>query len=281
MFEKIDIGIKTFLRDDFLFHAIQGVQTSCPGARLIIVDDGDQTEEKDLIYASLHRAGHITEVLPFDSGFGRKSNRIAELSTRPYLLIASDDFEFDEKAAYGLSELQSILDNDSTVDIASGRVNGTAYEYDLEITEFSTGVHVKEIRAFDPQKAAEFRSYAIAENQADGFKDIITPWFIDCDLTVNYSLIRMSMFRGTGISWDDNVKIGGGEHGAFFYDCKVAGLRVVCAQDVNINEQKIRSSDRYREYRNRAQNPDRPCFSNREIFQYVLGDGTVDYKRGR
>ena len=96
MFERIDIGIKTFLRDSQLFNSIDGIQRNYPGARMIIADCGDLTEEKDSFYAQITREGHIVLDLPFDAGFGVMSNAIAAASTRPYLLIASDDFEFNE-----------------------------------------------------------------------------------------------------------------------------------------------------------------------------------------
>lgn len=265
MFEKIDIGIKTFLRDEQLFHAIQGIKTNFPGARMVIVDDGEMTEEKDGVYTDLERAGHITDNLNFDSGFGRKSNRIVELSTRPYLLIASDDFEFDEEAAQGLQKLQTLLDCDSYIDIASGRVNNQKYEFYLEISNlmFRDGIYVKE------------RPVVVKHEEDLG--NLLTPGFFFCDLTVNYSLIRNGVFRAIG--WDDDVKIGGGEHGAFFYDCALAGVMVACLPSANINEQKIRNSDRYKQFRNRANCDARPCFEKRNIVEYILGDGRVDYRR--
>ena len=276
MFEKIDIGIKTFLRDEQLFHAIQGIQQNYPGARLIIVDDGEMTEEKDGVYADLHRAGHITETLPFDSGFGRKSNRISELSTRPYLLIGSDDFEFDKQAAEGLRGLQSVLDNDSEIDIASGRVNNHAYEFYLEISKylFREGVYVKEHPIF----TRDSKSFTLS-HVCDAVYEPVTPEFFSCDLTVNYSLIRTDRFRAAGIRWDNDVKIGGGEHGALFYDCKLAGLKTVCVPSSNIGEQRVRNSSRYKEFRNRASSSERPCFDKRNIVEYILGNGSVDYRR--
>jgi hypothetical protein len=256
MFEKIDIGIKTFLRDEQLFHAVQGMQKNFPGARMVIVDDGDQTEEKDSVYGDLHRDGHITDILPFDSGFGRKSNRIVELSTRPYLLIASDDFEFTKQAAHGLFEMQFLLDN-CQIDIVSGRVNGRAYEFDLDISKIGDSFFVKEKTVPVPFD--------------------LVPWTVDCDLTVNYSLMRRKVF--SHVRWDDDVKIGGGEHGAFFFDCKQADLKTVCCTLANINEQHVRNSPRYRQFRSRASDPARPCFDKRNIVEYVLGDGRVDYRR--
>ena|ERR1017187_7964333 len=262
MFERIDIGIKTFLRDEQLFKALKGIDDYFFGARAIVVDDGKATVEKYNAYAVLERLGHATSLLPFDSGFGKKSNRIVELSTRPYLLIASDDFEFDKQAASGLTDMQKVLDNCPDVDIASGRVNHSPYEFYLEISDFGEGVYIKE--------------HPVTKQIYDGF-EILFPWIIDCDLTVNYSLIRREVFKK--VKWDDDVKIGNGEHGSFFYDCKLAGLKTVCVPSANINEQKIRNSPEYKQYRNRANSPERSCFDKRNIVEYILGDGRVDYRR--
>lgn len=256
MFEKIDIGIKTFLRDEKLFHAIQGIQKNFSNARMVIVDDGDQTEEKDAIYSDLTRAGHVTDVLPFDSGFGKKSNRIAYLSTRPYLLIASDDFVFDAQAADGLAELELVLKMNPDIDIASGRVNNRPYEFFFNVGEFIDGtVRIREIPITNSGP---------------------TPWFSEADLTVNYSLVNM---RSCTVMWDNDVKIGGGEHGSFFYDRWKNGTRTVYVPAANINEQPGRDSEWYRWYRNRAQSPERPCFDRRNIVEYILGSGQVDYRR--
>lgn len=274
MFEKIAFGIRTFLRDEQLFNTISNIEKNCPDAKMIIADDGDLYKEKSDLYLHTSNHGHVFYAFPFDSGFGAKSNFIAEqayFSNRPYLLIASDDFEFDKKAAQGVLELQSILDYCPEVDIASGRVNNRAYEFFLDITSQPDGFRVKEIPVERSDNIRAVTTRRIGYN--------ITSWFVDCDLTVNYSLIRMDSFRKSGVRWDDDVKIGGGEHGSWFYDCKQAGLKTVYAVGVNINEQNVRNSPHYKEFRNRANSSDRPCFDKRNIVEYILGDGRVDYRR--
>jgi len=250
MFENISIGIKTFLRDSQLFNTIQAIRTNLPGAQMLIADCGDPSEEKDGIYADLERAGHKTIQLDYDAGFGAMSNAIADAAQRPYLLVGSDDFDFSTTdATRGIWRLQDLLNYHSEIDIASGRVNNKPYEFNLNdegdtITEVPVSV--------DP-----------------------TIWYQYVDLTVNYSMIRKGVFEK--VRWDADVKIGGGEHGAFFIDCKRAGFRTVWVNDVNITEQAVRNSGRYRLYRNRAANPERPCFTRRGIRKYVCGNGQVDY----
>jgi hypothetical protein len=250
MFEKISIGIKTFLRDLPLFVCLDGLEANFPGASIIVADCGTfEKDKKRSLYYSLVRCGHTVIWLPFDSGFGRMSNAIVGVLDSPYLLVGSDDFIFNEAAASGVERLQEVLDNCPDVDIASGRVNNRPYEFYLDIKD---GVVVE----------------IPIQWQLD-------PWTVDADLTVNYSLIRREVFKR--VRWDNDVRIGGGEHGSFFYDCKLAGVKTVYVPGVNINEQQIRNSPEYNTFRNRARSAERPCFQKRGIVKYVLGSGKVDY----
>ena len=257
-FEQVAIGIKTFLRDEKLFRAIDGIRRNLPGAQIIVADDGEMTEEKDGVYADLLREGHRIGIYPFDSGFGFKSNRIVEMLDRPFLLIGSDDFDFTPMAALGVKKLIEVLYILSTLDIVSGRVNENPYEFFL--TEKNGVVWETPIPDLS--------------NQPKVIKDM----FIcrAADLTVNYSLIRRETFEK--VRWDDGPsRIGGGEHGSFYVDVKRAGLKVGYVPGVNINEQPGRDSEVYRSFRNRARMKARPCFDARGIKRYVLGNGQVDY----
>jgi hypothetical protein len=249
-FSKVAVGIKTFLRDEHLYNAIRGVLCNMPCAQLLIADDGRMTEVKQATYENLKRMNHRVAILPFDSGFGYKSNTIARMNIRPYLLIGSDDFDFTKEAAEGIAKLQEVLDYNPEISIVSGRVNNRPYEFFLE--EKDGVVH-------------EYPVHTLG----------MIPWFYEVDLTVNFSLIRQTIF--SEIHWDSDVKIGGGEHGAFFIDVKRAGYKVAFVPGVNIYEQNLRSSQEYRQFRARARSPERPCFERRGIKRYVLGNGSVDY----
>jgi hypothetical protein len=251
-FSKITVGIKTFLRDEHLLVAVKGILANMPGVQIIIADDGRMTPVKSLFYAQLRELGHVTGYLPFDSGFGFKSNCIAQSNTRPYLLIGSDDFDFTQEAAEGIKKLESVLDNNPEISVVSGRVRNRPYEFLLEEKD---GV-VKE-HPLDVDINGRGQS------------------FIECDLTVNYCLVRREVFKF--VRWDDDVKIGGGEHGAWFLDIKRAGFKVAYVPGVSINEQNLKSSQEYRRYRARANSPERPCFERRGIKCYILGNGQVDY----
>ena len=126
---KVSIGIKTFLRDSHLFDAIAAIRSTMPQVQIVIADDGRLTEEKQKLYSELRQNGHVIGEFAFDSGFGMKSNWIAQNFCRDYLLIASDDFDFHPASVVrGIEKLMDVLDN-TDVDIASGRVNGQPYEF--------------------------------------------------------------------------------------------------------------------------------------------------------
>ena len=255
MFQQISIGIKTFLRDPQLFNTIDAIRRNLPDVRMIIADCGEMTEEKDSLYAELTREGHVHIDLPFDAGFGAMSNAIVDKLRRPLLLVASDDFDFSTlETRQGIEKLIRTANLYSKSDIFSGRVNNNPYEFLLHD-----------------------RGNGIVEEEACGI--IPDPDFPQdyywVGLTVNYSLIRSRVFDT--VRWDDDVKIGGGEHGSFFLDCKRANLKTVYVPGVNINEQRIPDSPRYRMYRRRAMDPARPCFDRRGVRKYVLGNGQVDY----
>lgn len=256
---SVSILIKTFLRDAYLFEAIDGIQETMPEVRMIVVDDGESSMRKSDLYAQLRMRGHVILQLPFDSGFGAKSNAsITPAQERKYLLVGSDDFNFRPRTVRaGIEKLVAVLDG-GVIDIASGRVNGNRYEGWLD--DFGSRIVERYISLNRPEQVNGVTYHA-------------------CDLTVNYSLIR-STILGRGpqqVHWDDDVKIGGGEHGAFFVDVKRAGYRVAWVPGVEIKEQEGKPVDiRYGTYRGRAGKPGRPCFAKRNIQEYICFGGYTE-----
>jgi len=251
----VSILLRTFLRDDKLFNSIAAIKRNMSELHMIIVDDGEMTEEKDGIYADLIREGHTIILLPFDSGFGAKSNAGIQALVRPYILISSDDFNHNSGSVkVGIEKMLAVLDRNPELGVVSGRVNDRAYEF-LFVDE----------------------GHTITEWVARPFIAQFYQGWYPVDLTVNYSLIRKRVFEK--VKWDDDVKIGGGEHGAFFLDLKRANFKVGFVPGVNIDQQLGRDSERYQSFRNRARGPERLCFERRGIRKYVLGNGQVDYER--
>lgn len=273
MLDRVSIGIKTFLRDEKLFHTISSIRNSMPEAQLIIADDGEMTEEKDGIYADLEREEHVVIRLPFDSGFGKKSNAIISALARPLLLVGSDDFNFSPpNVRMGIEKMVAALDQNQSLDIVSGRLANRG-PYEFHLVERQPGDIYER-----PLVGSEY------------FRTVVR-----CDVTVNYSLIKRRVFwtegwvtgidgpywqpKRTNVWFDDEEIIGEGGHGAFFYDVKKAGFKVAYVPGVEISEQTGRDSAQYRKFRARSHGPSRKCFDKRGIKKYVLGNGQIDYER--
>lgn len=263
---RVTILVKTLLRDQHLYEAVDGIRRNMPEVKILVVDDGDSVlDEKQRWVKSFVEAGGNYVKRPFDSGFGHKSNMAIHYCDTPYLLIASDDFDFmPREARHGIEMLTTVLDNVPDAAIASGRVNGCDYQFYLN----DRGTEVYEI-------PFSRRGPGVGPLYAEGIE------YYYVDLTVNYSLIRKSIlgFDEKQVHWDDDVKIGGGEHGAFFVDVKRAGHKVVWVPGVEIREQRGKGRDpRYHGMRKRAGSPERPCFVRRGILRY--GDDYIspDYK---
>ena len=252
--DRITIMIKTFLRDVHLFECLEGLTDQFPECRIVVVDDGYSSADKVVRYSWLNQCGHSCTWMSFDSGFGAKANRALEECQSEYVLIGSDDFNFRNPTARpGVVRLLQTLDDNPQLGVASGRVSGSPYESCLQIE----GDTVREVKG-------HHGSYRVKDFEVHR-----------CDLTVNYSLIRRKLFDSPNrIRWDEDVKIGGGEHGAFFLDVKRAGWGVAVVDGVTINELPITRMDpKYKEMRARARMAGRPCLKRRGINRWICQDG--------
>ena len=255
---KVTIFIKSFLRHGLLAECLDGIACNLPECEVLIVDDSfEKTTSTDKITDPY---GNTVLYMPFDSGFGAKSNEMTAHLTTPYVLIGSDDFDFDADGCQ--SVIKMLLEENPEFSIASGRVNGNPYESMFQFG-YASGDRVREI----PGHYGEFRSHP------SGLA------YCPTDLTVNFSLIRSSIlgFGPKQVHWDSDVKIGGGEHGAFFLDVYWAGHRVCYVPGANINEipaDPRKVDPRYASFRQRASQPGRICLARRGIKHYGLADGS-------
>lgn len=258
--DRVAVMVKTFLRDGALFACLEGLKRNFPDVKLVVVDDGWSSPEKVVKYAELISAGHACTWMPFDSGFGSKANAAIADCDRDYVLIASDDFDFsDPRVRPGINRMVQVLDSNPSIGVASGRVDNRPYEFCLENDGPSV---VREVKRF---------------HGAGVVPDSDTRFHL-CDLTVNYSLVRRKVLDT--VRWDGgDVKIGGGEHAAFFLDVKEAGWRVCVVEGANINQFKFNPTWQHKTYgemRRRARQAGRPCLKRRGVEKYILADGTEE-----
>lgn len=254
---KVEVMIKTFCRDGYLYACLNGLRNKFPDMRINLVDDGYEDHQKISIYADLRYAGHSCNWLPYDSGFGAKANEALRHIQRDYVLIGSDDFDFgNPKVRPGVEAMVKVLDNCPEIGVVSGRVDMRAYESCLE----REGPIVRELKKFH------------GSGEVDGVKYHL------CDLTVNYSLVRREVFEK--VRWDGgDVKIGGGEHGAFFLDVKEAGWKVAVVPDAMIFQMNFNPRWMTKDYgynRSRARAAGRPCLRKRGVERWILTNGVEE-----
>lgn len=250
---RVAIMVKTFLRDGYLIRTLEGIKQQLPESKVVIVDDGYESRHKISMYSHLRLNGHSCAWLPFDSGFGAKANEAVKFCDREYVLIASDDFALGQQHVRAdVIRMVQTLDEVSNLDIVSGRVNNNPYESTL--TE--KGDQVFEVQGYTSEETCAAGAYK------------------RCDLTVNYCLIRRTLLDK--VRWDDDVKIGGGEHGMFYLDVKRAGGKVAYLPGVNVNELPGNipgwQHSEYPNYRNRARAEGRICAKRRGINRYWMGN---------
>ena len=252
-FSRIDILIKTIYRDEYLYKTIDAIRCNMSAARMVIMDDGININLKSLLYADLRREGHSVHQMEFDSGFGAKSNAAIQFYERDYVLIASDDFDFSSPVTCeSIRRMVLVLDHDSSVGIVSGRVNDYPYEFNLHID----GTVCREI-------AIDYSNPLTVENIN----------YHRCELTANYSMIRRELLACNKLHWWDDIKIGGGEHSAFFILAKKLGINVAYVEGVSIKEQCYFVGCQHEDYpglRGRAQRDGRLANLREGITHYYL-----------
>jgi len=255
---KISIGIKTFLRDEKLLKTLGDIVSWGSDVKVIVADCGHETFTKNINFAGYVAYNDWKFLkLNFDAGFGAMSNAIIDALDTPYLLVASDDFDFaDPSVRVGIEKMLAILEKHPRYYAVSGRVDNRPYETFLSENKGIIAEHDAKI----DERVKE-----------SSFLEVF-----DVDLTVNYTLFRRETFKE--LRWDDDVKIGGGEHGAWFVDMRRAGFKVGFVPGANINQQQGTDSAEYKKFRNRALFPERPCFVKRGIKTYIMANGIVDYQ---
>jgi len=261
-FDRVDIMMKTFLRDGFMMNATNAIDKHLAGARIVLVDDGYESAKKLQHYEAMVEMGHAVIQTTFDSGYGAKNNLAVSKYERPYILRVADDFDFATPgAAEGVMKLIDVLDSDPSVGIASGRFDNIPYEHTTTITERPDGlVDVRADLLKDPVmlKASGGAEYAY------------------CDFTVNYSLIRREVMDT--MVWDEQFKIGGDHLDLYLHNAKL-GKKTAWVKGVNIDSQPLfagATHGDYHLYRGRARLALPHTFKRHGWASFTSSDGRVD-----
>lgn len=258
----VDVLVKTFLRDGYLDKALDGLETNYKSARIVVVDDGHHDKKKAQRYYDMVNLGHSVEVTSFDSGFGHKSNVGSRQARRKYMLIGSDDFNFDLASRAGVEKMIDVMESRPDIGFCGGRVNQQPYdgyvsERDGVLTETPTNPLTLKVTK---------RGTAYAE----------------VDLTVNWGLVRTDLFK-KGLHWCPEWKIGG-DHFMFFDALKKLGYGIALCPTASVstlpqNIPQWQDTD-YPKMRGRAWDALPGFFKRRGITRYNLFDKSFDELRG-
>jgi hypothetical protein len=258
---RVTVLIKTFMRDGYLTQCLNSLEPNYRSAKFLIVDDGWHEKAKYMRYSDLRLYGHDIVVMPFDSGFGAKSNQLLSRLDREFVLIGSDDFNFTPESRLGVEKMLKVMDARPELGFVGGHVDSRPYE------------------GFFDEKDGILREYRIDWPSVQYRMEGGVP-HADVDLSVNWGLLRAKVLKT--VHWCPEWKIGG-DHFMLFDAMKRAGWKtaVVPTADIttfpNVPSWKLTDYDKMR---GRAWEALPGFFKHRGISKYVLFDGSVDSLEG-
>ena len=197
-YSEVSIIVPTFLRDGCLINTLGRIQQYLAECKVIVVDDGYQTQAKDYLYNMMRQDGHQAVYMPFDSGIAAKRNVGVRLANTEYVVIASDDYNFEAVSRSDFTMWYKALQSFCCY-VAGGRVNNRPYEGFL--TMVNNVMHERLWQEGDTQ------------SNVDGIT------IHSVDIVCNYFMTRRKFLLR--YPWDEQFKIGG-EHGDFFWRIKQA-----------------------------------------------------------
>jgi GT2 family glycosyltransferase len=208
---KVDICIKTFIRQRCLRRLVSSISEYYPGAPVNIADDSKIDDETRAYYAGLEQRGDRVLLLPYNVGISAGRNALVDITSRPYLLFLDDDVVFFDETR--IRDMVDVLDADPSIGVAGGSLidNGTdllPYEHNVRLKD-----RVLHYYPVGPE------STVIGGHPCR--------W---ADVVHNFCLVRRQVFDST--RWDEELKMA--EHTDFFLRLKAAGWKAVHVGGVSV-----------------------------------------------
>jgi GT2 family glycosyltransferase len=231
--------IKTFLRDDYLFQAVNSLREYAPGIQMIVADDGHCTDEKE---RRLHELGIRYLRLPFNScSITQGRNLILQQVETPYALIGDDDFRYVPETK--LTDMLSMMD---IADLAAGAVmqGGIVGHYECLFQRTPKGISDLPL---PPWQRHEGVRYAPA------------------NLVFNFFVAKTEALRR--VRWDERIHASY-EHEDFFLSAQASGLKVVyCPESIVLHRGGYHKSEpdsaEYTQYRYQGRAQDKAVFESK------------------
>ena len=107
--------IKTFIRDECLFHCVRSLKRHYPAVHVAVADDGNCSDAKEERLRALGVEKYIR--MPWNQGLSAGRNALLDACDTPYALLCDDDFSFTKDSH--LERLRALAD---LTDIAAGLV---------------------------------------------------------------------------------------------------------------------------------------------------------------
>lgn len=229
--QDVAILIKTFERPHCLERLLDStIQARWQGPVLICDDSGTPYRDRILTrFANLVTEYHS---MPFDIGLSAGRNLLLRRVTTPYFLLCDDDFVFDERT--DVVRFRVLLES-AGLDLIGGvyfdRMQPCGKLAAAALVRLDWWRFFLRLGVEIPRKT--FFNFKACGRDRWRLSDIpYTPPVVRCDFVSNFFLARTRRIIETVGGWENSRKMG--DHQAFFFQAKKAGLRVGHTEDVGV-----------------------------------------------
>jgi len=214
--DMIAVCIKTFMREENFFRAVDMVEKNFPYPhRFYIADDGNVSEEKEQLYRKLENSGHKIIRLPFNSGLSVGRNALIKEAAEDYVLIMDDDIGI--KSPETIKNMRRVLDSKSDIGIVAG-----VLKHEITDRPFGNGNYSRGIDLIIKDNILHRYTTRNSTQSIDGIR------YVQSDQVINFFLAKREVFNS--VKWDSNIKIGW-EHMDFFLSLKKTPWKAVICLD--------------------------------------------------
>jgi len=247
---EVTAVIKTFHRDQYMFNCVKTLKASYPEIHVIVVDDGQPSEEKRAKLTALGVEQYVP--MAFNQGLCVGRNTGCKLVETPYVLIGDDDFTYSPAC-----RLENLLSCMSVSDLAAGAVtlgpDGHMQHYEGYFNLQSDGGMVYKSATGNYLQHGSVRYEYV-------------------DLAFNFFIAKIEPVRS--VLWDENIKVMY-EHSDFFMRFKNAGYKVVYCPDSIVGHKTLQLQDSSTYKEGRFCKADRLTFWNKWNFPYMVDMGGI------
>lgn len=237
----IAIVMTTFIREDKLKNSIEsllktfgGVNRYQPWIRIYVGEQGDVSNNKKVLYDNLVSLGHQIITLPYNCGLSYARNYLISQTKEPYILVADDDYIFDEKTNF--EPMINLLLLNKEIGIVGGALN------DRETIPLR--LYIDKVRNNTINRLTYIAKPAVYLESIPTIKQKSYRYF-KTEMVPNFFLAKREMFND--IQWDNELKLV--EHSDFFLRLKTTKWKVLFTPDTIVQHHPENNSEVYNSFR--------------------------------